>query len=148
MYLNFSKVVLLLFRFNCSVSSHIEFKKGKIEKMEEKELIIARKFTNMYYYAYNLFEKYPKSERFGLVADMKNCLNNGLRYIFYAQKVSDSKKLDYLNKLDAELLYLRFAVRLSDSKNYISHNNYMHFSSLINEIGKMLGGWIKSCPKG
>lgn len=118
------------------------------KKAQEKDLLIAKKFSNMYYYTYGLFDKYPKSERFGLVADMKNSLNSSLKYIFYAQKVQNNLKLDYLNKLDAELLYLRFAIRLSHSKRYISNNNYVHFSSLISEIGKMLGGWIKSCPKG
>lgn len=116
-------------------------------KIEEKELLIAKKFTNLYYYAYTLFDKYPKFERFGLVADMKNSLNTTLRYIFYAQKVQNKLKLDYLNKIDAELLYLRFAVRLSHSKKYITDDNYVHFSTLIAEIGKMLGGWIKACPK-
>lgn len=91
------------------------------KKNQEKDLLIAKKFSNMYYYAYGLFEKYPKSERFGLVADMKNSLNSSLKYIFYAQKVQSNLKLDYLNKLDAELLYLRFAIRLSHNKRYITY---------------------------
>lgn len=115
--------------------------------MEEKELIIYKKYSNLYYYAYKLLAKYPKTERFGLTSDIKNSMNRVIQYMFYAQKVRASKKLDYLNKIDAELLYQRFAIRLSFNLKYISSNNYTTWSNKIAEIGKMLGGWIKSCPK-
>jgi four helix bundle protein len=113
----------------------------------EKDLLIYKKYTNLYYYVYKILEKYPKAERFGLVSDIKNSMNSVIRYMFYAQKVSQSKKLDYLNKIDAELLYQRFAIRLSFNKKYISPNNYTTWSTRIAEVGKMLGGWIKSCLK-
>lgn len=36
------------------------------------ELLIYKKYSDLYYYAYNLLEKYPKKERFGLASDIKN----------------------------------------------------------------------------
>ena len=92
-------------------------------------------------------EKYPKKERFGLASDIKNSMNETLRNIMYAQKVGTNYKMEYLNKIDAELLYQRFSVRFSYNKKYISPNNYKTWSLKIEEIGRMLGGWIKSCPK-
>lgn len=115
--------------------------------MDEKDLLIYKKYTNLYYYAYNLLEKYPKVERFGLVSDIKNSMNTTLRYMLYAQKVGKVYKMEYLNKIDAELVYQRFAIRLSFNKRYISPNNYTTWSAKVSEIGKMLGGWIKSCQK-
>jgi four helix bundle protein len=109
------------------------------------DLLIYKKYTNMYYYVYNLLKKYPKSERFGLVSDIKNSMNSTLRYMLYAQKVTIDKKMDYLNLIDAELVYQRFAMRLSFNEKYISPNNYTTWSSKTSEIGKMLGGWIKAC---
>ena len=50
-------------------------------------LLIYKKYTELYYYAYKLLEKYPKAERFGLVSDIKNSMNTILRNILYAQKV-------------------------------------------------------------
>jgi four helix bundle protein len=111
------------------------------------DLLIYKKYTDFYYYVYNILEKYPKLERFGLVSDIKNSMNSTIRYMLYAQKVASDKKIDYLNLIDAELLYQRFAMRLSYSKKYISSNNYKNWSLKISEIGKMLGGWIKSCRK-
>lgn len=68
-----------------------------------------------------------------------------LKLILYAQKVFEIKdKLNYLNLLDAELMYQRFMIRISYDKKYISQNNYRTWSYKISEIGKMLGGWIKS----
>ena len=115
--------------------------------MEENNLLIYKKYTDLYFYAYNLLEKYPKAEKFALVTDIKNSMNNVIKNIFYAQKVSDSKKLYYLNIIDAELLFQRFATRLSYNKKYISPNNYKTWSMKTAEIGRMLGGWMRSCQK-
>ncbi len=113
--------------------------------MENSDLLIYKKYTNLYYYAYNLLEKYPKSERFGLSSDIKNSMNTTIKNMLYAQKVDRTKKMYYLNMIDAELLYQRFAIRLSYNRKYISPNNYKNWSIKVAEIGKMLGGWIKSC---
>lgn len=116
--------------------------------MVENNLLIYKKFTELYYYSYNLLEKYPKSERFALTSQIKTCLSNILRYILFAQKVFDMhEKIKFLNYIDAELVYLRFVVRFSYYKKYISQNNYKTWSYKVAEIGKMLGGWIKSCQK-
>ena len=113
--------------------------------MEKNDLLIYKKYTDLYYYAYRLLEKYPKAARFGLVSDIKNSMNDTLKDMLYAQKVSQDKKMHYLNMIDAELLYQRFAIRLSYNQRYISPNNYTTWSLKVSEIGKMLGGWIKSC---
>ena len=115
--------------------------------MVQNDLLIYKKYIDLYYYAYNILEKYPKAERFALVSDIKHSMNDTLKDMLYAQKVSKNKKLDYLNKIDAELVYQRFAIRLSYNQKYISANNYKTWSLKVAEIGKMLGGWIKSCPK-
>lgn len=113
--------------------------------MEKNDLLIYKKYTDLYYYAYKLLEKYPKAERFGLVADIKHSMNDTLKNMLYAQKVSKNQKINYLNIIDAELIYQRFAIRLSYNQKYISSNNYKTWSLKVAEIGKMLGGWIKSC---
>lgn len=113
--------------------------------MNNNDLLIYKKYTELYYYAYNLLEKYPKAERFGLVSDIKNSMNATLRNMLYAQKSGKEYKMRYLNMIDAELLYQRFIIRFSYDRRYISSNNYKTWSIRVAEIGKMLGGWIKSC---
>ena len=61
--------------------------------MSNSDLLIYKKYTELYYYAYNLLEKYPKAERFGLVSDIKNSMNTTLKYILYAQKVGKEYKV-------------------------------------------------------
>lgn len=119
-----------------------------MEKLEQN-LLIYKKYTDLYYYAYDLLEKYPKNERFALSSDIKKSLNSALKNILYAQKIYDMKeKMRYLNMLDAELMYQRFMIRISYKKKYITLKNYQVWSYKVTEIGKMLGGWIKSCQKG
>ena len=113
----------------------------------ENNLLIYKKYTDLYFYAYNLLEKYPKAEKFALVTDIKKSMNNVVRNMFYAQKVDNNRKWPYLNSIDAELLFQRFATRLSYNKKYISPNNYKTWSAKIAEIGRMLGGWMRTCPR-
>ena len=42
---------------------------------------------------------------------------------------------------------LRALMQISVNKKYISLKQYEHISREINEAGKMLGGWIKSCAE-
>lgn len=104
--------------------------------MNNNDLLIYKKYTELYYYAYKLLEKYPKSERFGLVSDIKNSMNSTLKNILYAQKLEKEYKMKYLNMIDAELLYQRFSIRLSYNQRYISPNNYKNWSLKVAEIGK------------
>jgi hypothetical protein len=40
---------------------------------------------------------------------------------------------------------IRALLQISVDKKYISIDQYEHISGEINEAGKMIGGWIKSC---
>lgn len=115
---------------------------------KDSRLIIYEKYTNLIYYSKNLTMKYPKSERFDLCSDIKELLYKSLRNIIYAWKEFDVKKrLQYLKEADVDLLVLRNMVKISHMYHYITDQNYMVWNEKIAEIGRLLGGWIKSCPK-
>ena len=61
--------------------------------------------------------------------------------------LDNDKRLDTINKIDAEIASQKFFIRFSYKSKYISHNNYFEWSKRLDEIGKILGGWIKSCLK-
>ena len=48
-------------------------------------------------------------------------------------------------KISVELDKLRILIRLSKDLKFISIRQYGFGAEKINEIGKMLGGWIKNC---
>jgi hypothetical protein len=49
-----------------------------------------------------------------------------------------------LLEADAELDKLRLYVRMSHARNLITMDQYEHAARLLVEIGKLLGGWLKT----
>lgn len=128
-------------------------KNEKIEKKEKNEkpkgnLTIYQKYMDLIYYSNDLVRKFPKSERFALVNEIKNTLYGGLHVLIFAVKTFNiTEKLSYLKKLDVYLYLLKIHIRLAFRYKYISVQNYTTWSTQINDICNMLGGWINSCQK-
>ena len=115
----------------------------------DNRLLTYQKMLKLIYYSKNLLNKYPKSERFDLCTDIKNILYKILRNIIYAWKEYDNKvKLKYLREVDVDLVVLKGFITISNKYQYITLKNYMVWTENVNEIGKLIGGWIKSCQKG
>ena len=111
-------------------------------------LKIYQKYLELIYYYNDIVRKYPKSENFALVTEIKNSLYIGLRSLMYAIKSYQKQdKLKHLNEFDINLNLLKVHVRLSYKYQYITVKNYQTWSSLITDICNMLGGWISSCLK-
>lgn len=117
-------------------------------RQTESNLLIYQKYTDVIEYGYNLLKKYPKSEKYGLSSEMRKSMFETIRLILYANKMSNKyNKLDIINKIDAEIASQKFFVRFSYKSKYINNNNYYEWSKRLDEVGKILGGWIKSCLK-
>ena len=93
-------------------------------------------------YAYPAMAQYPKSEKYALVVDMKRCMDLILELVITAQKKYYKKTT--LQDLDIEIMKLRAYIRLSHILKFLPPKKYEVWSGLVVEIGKMLGGWIKS----
>lgn len=118
------------------------------QKNKDSNLKIYQKYLELIYYSNDIVRKYPKSENFALVNEIKNALYIGLRNLMYAIKhYQKQEKLRYLNELDTNLNLLKVHIRLSYKYKYINLQNYQTWSGLITDICNMLGGWISSCIK-
>lgn len=112
------------------------------------DLQIYQKYLELIYYSNDIVRKYPKSENFALVTEIKEDLYKGLRTLMYAIKTYNKpEKLKYLNEFDINLNLLKVHIRISYKYQYITNQNYQTWSSLIADICNMLGGWINSCLK-
>jgi len=54
-----------------------------------------------------------------------------------------NEKLGLLEKADAKLEIIKILLRLAKDTQCLDNRKYLHLESLLQEIGKMLGGWIK-----
>lgn len=109
----------------------------------ETQLVIQQEVYDMLLYAYPLLDHFPKSQKFSLVQDIKSSMDAVLKYAIMANK--KYVKTTTLEKMDVELAALKVYVRLAfDLQYFKGANNYMELSRRLNEIGNMLGGWIKA----
>lgn len=116
--------------------------------MEKNNLEIYQKYMELVYYTNDIVRKFPRSENFALVKEIKGSMYNGLRCLMYAIKTFNNKeKLKYLHQMDVELSLSKVHIRIANKYKYISQQNYSTWSELITNICNMLGGWITSCAK-
>jgi hypothetical protein len=102
------------------------------------------KYYDLMTWFYPALTKFPKEQRFRLAARIEETLYQTYELILRASR-SDQPRLQLL-EADYQLDKLRLLVRLAKDIQCMHFSQYEHASKLINEIGRLLGGWIKSLP--
>ena len=108
-----------------------------------QDLAIFEKTYELILWLYPTVNKFPKSQRFVLGQRIENIILKILEGIIEANQ--ERNKAPYLKKISVELDKLRILIRLSKDLKFISIKQYAFAAEKINEIGKMLGGWMKFC---
>ena len=94
---------------------------------------------------YDAIQQYPKSEKYLLGADTKQAGLTFYRLIVTAVKKYYKKTT--LRDADVELFVLKNFIRMGHSRRYMNTRRYERLSRAIEEVGRMLGGWIQSMEK-
>ena len=110
--------------------------------MSHADLLIRQRCEEMIQYAYVAIRQFPKFERHVLGAEIRETVWTFLRAIIICNKRYHKKTT--LTDLDAELDVLRAQVRTAFALRYIDQKKYEHWARLNDELGRMIGGWIKS----
>lgn len=92
----------------------------------------------------NHTEKYPKSERFRLARRLDDAAFRFYELIL--ESTRPGRAAQSLQEADLELDKLRLCVRLSRGRGLFDGKQYEYAVNSMMEIGKLLGGWIKSLP--
>ena len=106
------------------------------------DLLIRQKCEAMIEYGYVALRQFPAFERHVLAAEMRASMWGLLRLIVVCNKRHHKKTT--LQELDAELDLLRCQVRMAKGLGYLDFKKYEHWAGLNDEVGRMLGGWLKS----
>ena len=67
--------------------------------------------------------------------------------LFMAGSLSMVQKLPLLQKSSGKLDLLKFFIQLTWELKILDNKKYILLSEPLNDIGKMLGGWIKNTEK-
>jgi len=108
-----------------------------------EELKILQKTYDMIKYGNQCLLQFPRAERYALAAEIKQSMYKILRLIIQANKLRNKRPAQ--TEMDVELDVLRTFIRLAADKQtaYLPLRKYEIWSKQLNEIGKMLGGWMK-----
>lgn len=104
-------------------------------------LIIFQKLYDLILWLYPIINKFPKKQRFVLGQQIQNELLEILKGIIEANQ--EIQKSDILKKVSINLDKLRILIRLSKDLHFISIKQYQTAVEKINEIGRLLSGWMK-----
>ena len=92
--------------------------------------------------------RFPRSQRFVVTRRLQDAALNFQELILEANVQRGSARAAKLRSADAELLKVRLYLRLCERWQWMSAGQYRHVSRLVTEIGRLLGGWLKTVTTG
>ena len=90
---------------------------------------------------------FPREQRFVMARHVQDIALRFQEHLIEAAtlpKRDRQGKLACLNKADVELTKLRFHLRLCRDLNLFDPGQHRHVSQMVDEIGRLLGGWFKA----
>lgn len=107
-----------------------------------QDLVIFQKLYDLILWMYSLINKFPKKQRFVLGQQLENTLLEILKRIIQANQ--EKNKIEILKQISVDLDKFRILFRLAKDLRFMNIRQYQFGAEKINEIGKILGGWIKA----
>jgi hypothetical protein len=88
-------------------------------------------------------DSFPKSQRFVVTKRVQDAALDFQEALFHANAQRDVERIHFLKTADARLSCLRLYLRLTYQWSWLDDGQYAHVSHIIEEIGRLLGGWLK-----
>ena len=111
---------------------------------KDNHLIIVVKIEKYIEYMLTVLLKLPRTEKFNIGNEIKISMYDMLKNTLLASKIDKSKRLHVYNIVDTNIYYQRICIRIMYNNKWIDDKKYKYSNELLSEIGKMLGGLIKS----
>ena len=112
--------------------------------MNDLDIPIFKKTYELYKEFYSFRLSVPKQDRYTLWQKCESLLIEVLEGILFASQQAKPEKLPTLEKTSIKLNFLRVCIRLMKDVKAIDDKKYILTEAHLDEIGRMLGGWIKS----
>lgn len=88
--------------------------------------------------------KFPRTQRFVLAERLQHTVLDFQERLIEAGRSTQPKPL--LKEADMMLTKLRLYLRLCRDLELLSSGQYEHVARMVNEVGRLLGGWLKTVP--
>lgn len=109
-----------------------------------QEAPVIKTLYDLYKTYYACWQLFPKKDKYALGAKCENLITAILELILTAQSLPKETKKPFLMQASAKLDTLKIFIRLLKDINVIELKKYLLLQTLVQEIGRQLGGWQKS----
>ena len=113
-------------------------------EVKDNKLVIIVKIEKYIEYMLTILVKLPRTEKFSIGTEIKTSMYEMLKNILLASKIDKNKRLSIYNVVDSSIYYQRICIRIMHNNCWIDDKKYKYSNELLSEIGRMLGGLIKS----
>lgn len=109
------------------------------------ELKVWQKAHELVLLTYKITRNYPEEEKFSLVSQSRRAAVSIAANISEGfKKRSKKDSLNFYNVSEGSLEELKYHFLLAKDLNYLGDRDYLIASSLCEEVGKLLNGWMGS----
>ncbi len=102
------------------------------------------KTCELYKIIYALYQTIPKIQRYTLWQNCENTTLAILKGLIWTRCGNEQKRRVVLEEISENIDTLKVMVRLAKEIHAISLKNYVEIAEILDEMGRMIGGWIKS----
>ena len=91
-------------------------------------------------------QKFPREYRFTVSEHIQELLIAFQDNLISAGKKKGEARKKSLQDADIQLEQLRFWIRFARDKELLKLRQYEHVIKMVNEVGRLLGAWLKKLP--
>jgi len=111
---------------------------------DEFDTPLFKKGYDLYKLFYTFRTTIPKQDKYTLWQKSESLLIEVLEGILCASYKSKFEKVPVLKKTSSKLNVLRVLIRLMKDIKAIDNKKYSMLEEMLDEMGRMLGGWMRS----
>jgi four helix bundle protein len=89
-------------------------------------------------------QSFPRSQRFVVTQRLQYAALDFQELIIDADAARGAERRDCLRRADAALNKVRLYLRVCREWDWLTSGQYQHAAQMITEMGRLLGGWIKT----
>ena len=109
-----------------------------------EDVPILKKTIDLYKLYYRYAELFPKKDKHALGAVCEKYIINVIELLLETSYLPKEAKQNVLLKANNRFESLKVFIRILRELNILDQKKYLQLQTLIQEIGRMLGGWMKS----
>ena len=91
----------------------------------------------------DLVQHFPKKSKYTLGSKIDSTFLETIEIVFVASRTAKHQKLIIIQKAASKLDLLKFFIQIAWEVKALDNNKYIILSEPINEVGRMVGGWIR-----